>query len=702
MRMHRFGVVFALAIAGCGGSGDTTDDDPVTILYPDADADGILDMHEAGWGEEQVVEETEPTVPETNEPATGSGTASGTTGSQTEPPDYLTEDWDGDGTPNYLDLDSDDDGIEDTIESGDDNLFTLPADADLDMWPNFLDLDSDGNCVDDATEGVEDLDGDGVYDFSDLDNDGDTIKDSVEIGEDCEILDTDGDGVPNHEDEDSDGDGIADRFEGGTTPFSDEVVDTDGDGVPDYLDDDSDGDGISDADEAGDGAIWEAPRDTDGDGIYDFQDEDSDGDGLSDADEVEIYGTDPLSDDTDGDGFTDGAEVEVGVDPLDPDSVIEGIYVVVPERTDVDEVFDFILEVKMGDVAFLLDTTGSMGGTLTAMSSEFSTMVSELAVQIPDAAYGVATYDDYACCGYGDPFSGDRPFILRNQITTNTANIQSTLGVIPLHYGVDGPESTTEAIYQALTGIGYDMACSGSFDTMTDVLPFVSGPLDAFGGTAGGNYNATVAGTGINGGMGFRDYALPIIVYATDADMRNAPGSPTTATPGGCPGDAGSASVTSAAAALGAKLIGVCVNSCGGARPQMVNFANNTGSYADLDGDGLVNDPLVFDWSGSSSLFRSTVVDAITDVVDTVSFNEITLDVQNDIEGFVVNIDPPVHYVAGAASGQQIPFTLTFRGADTASTEDELHQLTLNVVGDGAVLLDTMDIFVLVPGSEVQ
>ena len=141
MATFRLGVVLALALSACGDSGDPLGDDPVDILYPDADADGILDMHEAEWGEAQLAEETEPTLPTGTATETGTGTASESTLTETEPPAYLSEDWDGDGTPNYLDLDSDDDGIEDAIEAGDDNLFTLPADADLDLWPNFLDLD---------------------------------------------------------------------------------------------------------------------------------------------------------------------------------------------------------------------------------------------------------------------------------------------------------------------------------------------------------------------------------------------------------------------------------------------------------------------------------------------------------------------------------------------------------------------------------
>ena len=42
-----------------------------------------------------------------------------------------------------------------------------------------------------------------------------------------------------------------------------------------------------------------------------------------------------------------------------------------------------------------------------------------------------------------------------------------------------------EALYQALSGAGYDMNCDGVYDAETDVLPFIASAADPFGGTAG-------------------------------------------------------------------------------------------------------------------------------------------------------------------------------------------------------------------------
>ena len=195
-----------------------------------------------------------------------------------------TDDADGDGTPNFLDLDSDGDGISDEVEG--------TGDADGDGSPNFLDLDSDGDGIPDEIETADDADGDGTPNFLDLDSDCDGIPDEIETADDA-----DGDGTPNFLDLDSDGDGITDEVE--------TADDADGDGSPNFLDLDSDGDGIPDEVETAD--------DSDGDSTPNFLDLDSDNDGLQDSEEWSTGPTDPLvgctaddptcsNNDADGDG----------------------------------------------------------------------------------------------------------------------------------------------------------------------------------------------------------------------------------------------------------------------------------------------------------------------------------------------------------------------------------------------------------------
>ena len=625
------------------------------------------------------------------------------------------EDADGDGDPNMLDKDSDDDGIKDKVESGDDELETLPVDSDGDGVEDFLDTDSDNNCVSDADEKggtpAVDTDGDGVRDYADDDNDGDGILDVEEIGDtfECNPTDTDGDGTPDYMDLDSDGDGIGDVYEWGGSEFDPDPVDSDGDGIPDYQDTDSDNDGISDAEESGTGSIDVEPADTDGDGEYDFQDTDSDGDGLSDYDEENVYGTDRLDFDSDGDGFSDGGEVLAGTDPLDSDSVIDGIYIEVGERTETEEDFQFELHIQRGDIAFLLDTTCSMSGTAQAMGTQFSDIVTELEDTFEDAAYGFATYDDYPYGSMGSPGT-DKPFELLIGTTTDTAAVQTKLSTVGIHSGADGPESTIEAIYQGATGAGYDMNCNGIYDSTYDVKPFIADSADPFNGGGGEFYDASWTEVGTRGGYGFRDYSLPLIIYATDNQLRDADSSDATLqqTPGGCPIDAGHTDVVTALEDIGGYVIGADVSGYGSTSAwspysQMISLAQLTGSYADQDGDGDADEELVFELDQSSigfdEDFTNFVVSAVDQLVSSITFTSVELVVEGDEYGFVTDISPERYDNIDPDDSDALDFTITFRGVVAGTTEDQLFLLTLNIIGDGTTLLDSQDIVVLVPGT---
>lgn len=664
-----------LALISCTGdtktddtaadTGDTNAVDTTPVAQNDADEDTILDIHE------------------------GEGDA------------------DGDGKLNSEDRDSDGDTIRDIVEAGDEDPMTLPVDSDADGTMDFLDLDSDGNCWEDYGEagrndgGAVDTDGDGDRDFQDLDNDNDGILDTVELQGLCDAPpDHDGDGSADLNDVDSDNDGIGDVFEGGTTEYTTNPRDVDGDGTPDYLDTDSDNDGALDSAEGGTkGDVTMPPRDTDNDGLPDSSDADADGDSLDDDEEV-VIGTDPYDNDTDGDGYSDGGEVAASSDPLDPGSIVDGIYVRVPERTTVEQPFDFELILEMGDIGFVIDTTGSMGGTISAITTEFAQIVDDLSSTLTDAAYGVGGHDDYAYGGFGSP-GYDKPFYLVQQMTTDISEVQAGLRGMATHSGGDGPESGTEAMYQAASGAGYDQNCNGSYDSSTDVVPFVADASDPFSGSGGEWYDSSVVGTGDNGGMGFRRYALPVIVLATDNYMRDPESTNRTynAVPGGCPIDAGMSDAAAAFTDLGARFVGVSVNGSL-PYPQMIDLADRTGSLADLDGDGVAAEEPVQTWSGSSEAFRETVVTAIQQLVAAVRFSRVDLSVDGDPYGFVSDIEPTYYEGLGVEdSGTVLTFTLTFRGVVAATTEDQYYVLTLNVLGDSTILVAQKDIVVLVSGT---
>lgn len=675
-----FGLIGMLACDGATDSDVGTDTAVEDTAPPppdnDADDDGILDLHE------------------------GEG------------------DQDGDGTPNFQDLDSDGDGILDEAEAGDDDLYTMPFDTDLDGVPDYFDLDSDDNLVPDAEEsgskpkvGV-DTDVDGVPDFRDFDNDGDQITDLWEITTLGSPVDTDSDGTPDYMDLDSDADTLCDMWEGGTTPYREEPIDSDDDGTYDFRDLDSDEDGLSDKDEGKAAPGCGEPSDADGDGTYDSADLDSDGDGLSDADEINFYGTDPYDSDSDGDGQTDGAELAAGTDPLDADSTITGVYVEVQERSTVEEIFEFEPKIQYGDIAFLIDTTGSMSSTMSATAQRFGEIVSELAGTFENMGFGLAQFDDY---NYGSMGGGsDKPFALLQQITDSEKDMQTELNNIQLHSGGDGQESDMEALFQGATGQGYDQNCNGSYDAGTDVAPFIGGGSDdPFSGSASDSYDSKVSGTGSNGGFGFRDYALPVMVYATDIYMRDPDYTGTqgglTATPGGCNFDAGSDDVVTALADLGGYIIGVDVSSGGSTSSyspynQMIELANATNSLADLDEDGEYDDELVFvvpQGGGSfAEEFKNNVVTAVEQLVASVQFEKISLEIEGDTYGMVESISPEYYENIEWEGLETLDFTLNFAGTVPATPEDQLFTMTLLILGDDSLLLDSLDIVVVVPGTE--
>ena len=584
---------------------------------------------------------------------------------------------DDDATDNGLDpnADADGDGIPDAQE-GD-------GDADGDGTPDYLDDDADGNGIPDAQEGDGDHDGDGIIDAHDTDDDGDGIPDTTEIdGNPGAPPDSDSDGVPDYLDIDSDADGISDAIEGDR--------DADSDGVPNYLDLDSDSDGLTDAQENIAG-----PGDADGDGFGDFEDSDADNDGMPDGVEVN-QGTDPYDRDTDGDGFGDSAEIAVGTDPDDPGSVIDGYYAELAARSEATITVPFTPSVLQADVLFLLDSTCSMTGVLDTMANNFSQVVA--GISIPDVSMGVAEFDDYA---YGSWFTtmgiaaaGDKPFRLRQQITSNYGSVQSTLAALGVRDGADEPESSMEALYQAATGVGYDQDCDNNYDAATDVPPFLTGGSagfpDAFGGGVGGSYSAGVPGTGPLGGAGFRAGSVPIIVYTTDNLMRDPDAG--YSVPGVCSDPAGSGDVASAVNTMGGKLIGI--GTTGLPISQMTALANATGSTADIDGNGT-EEPLVF--QGTSNATVSFVLDGVEAIAGGSTW-DLTLVVQDDPYDFVLSTVPEVH--TNVAINTQVTFDVTlFPGVPQGSTE-EVFIFPMQLLGDGTSVLAEWDlVLVVLPGS---
>jgi len=459
-------------------------------------------------------------------------------------------DTDKDGTPDYLDFDSDADGIPDKVEwagGGCDPTLAL-NDADGDGIPNFRDLDSDGNGMLDKDEACPpaavltllgkpactvskayDFDGDGLLDFLDPDNDHDSASTIVGVGLDDKfelvdstgkyvgLVDSDGDGIPDVYDRDSDNDTIADLEDG--------ISDLDKDGKQNFRDTDSDGDGVPDKCEARGKAAPPATDitlpvvDTDGDGKPDYLDLDSDGDLLTDGIEDKNFNciqdtceTSRVKKDTDADGVDDFVESTLsptgacwGSDGTMTPAKAGKFYFIEPYSSDgsakpspTKSPLALSTTLNEGDVAFIVDTTGSMGGTITGLKTSLSTtIIPALKAKIPSLGVGVAAHDDFPISPYGGV--GDYAFWFpatpQGYITTVTADSQTAANALTTHWGNDGPESQIAAMYKALTGVA---------------LTWPGGSLAA---------DSPPAGT--FGAMRFRNTALPIVINLTDINGHN-------------------------------------------------------------------------------------------------------------------------------------------------------------------------------------
>ena len=414
--------------------------------------------------------------------------------------DELLQDPDNDGQPAYLDLDSDGDGLADATEAGDADLATPPADPDGDGTPSYLELDADNDTIYDSTEGAADQDGDGLMSFVDLDSDGDGISDATEAG-DANLatapVDTDNDGFGDFVDPDSDNDLITDAQEG--------LTNSDSDSLPDYRDPDSDDDGRPDAAEAGDTDLATAAIDTDGDGAEDFRDIDSDGDGFSDTAETGCpVSTSHLRTDSDGDGLQDPIEVAIATDPCDDQSLVDGLFFILPPLADTTTAtipFDET-DIDRADLALNVDTTGSMGGEISTLKNSLTSLIIPgMQDVVSEPGYAVSSFEDYPVDPFGAADVEDRPFRLVSRVTTDANQAQTAVNSLTTLNGADEPESGLESLYQVATGAGTQWGASAServaaFDNAVGLLPGVAdGPI---------------------GGVGFRTGALPIIVHITD------------------------------------------------------------------------------------------------------------------------------------------------------------------------------------------
>jgi hypothetical protein len=499
---------------------------------------------------------------------------------------------------------------------------------------------------------------------------------------------------------DRDGDGIADAVEG--------TGDLDGDGIPNREDLDSDGDGRPDAEEHGDGSPCEIV-DSDRDGRADAVDLDSDNDGLSDREETERFFTNPTEIDTDGDGVTDLGEVRGSMtDPSDPASTIPDgdFFVVLPFGGAAEErVLRFDTGIKVADVYFLVDVTGSMSSAIANVRTSLNEISAQIAERIPDVQMGVGRFADFPFetpggggvfdpggTEYGQP--DDVPYAHVQDITGALGDVQTALDGLQASGGADGPESHVEALYQTATGEGGTWRFNGDrFELPPRSCPMIP---DEIGRRFG--YPC------------FRPGALPIVVLVSDAEWHNGPGGSNAYEPFQ-PAAHIFDHAANALTSIGARFVGVAVRN--GGRDPSGEMARRTGTVDESDR------PLVF--NARDGEVSSNIVDGIgriaggvTQDVSTVTRNQPGNPDDFDATQFIKTITPVEGYRNGAPGegyrskddrafyevvpGTLVEFEVRFLNDVRPPAESaEIFRARIMVMGNGVAELDARNAYIVVP-----
>lgn len=350
------------------------------------------------------------------------------------------------------------------------------------------------------------------------------------------------------------------------------------------------------------------------------------------------------------------------------------------------------------DVFLLFDDTGSFVNNSPIVRSAFPSIISQLQASLPgvDLGFGVGRFEEYS--NFAFEYSSGRPFVLNQPIVSSgtagyMAAIQAALNRTTPGYGGDQPETDIEALFQLVTGRGFDGNNNGSvLDSgaaglvSTQLNPGASGDVPSFASFQADASGSVMAAAGNVGGGGFRAGALPIILLATDTGFAYQPkgesvvtgvggvsvplsdltGTSRSTTPFGL--GAGFQETVTALNSLGALVIGLGTNTPKTTDPRMglealskLTGAINHSATGIDNGTGTpiaAGDPLYFQIaSGFAGSVTNGVVSAIQNAVTNVA---VDLTVQSS--------DPRVKIInhtgirTGIGAGQTASFDIEFVG----------------------------------------
>ncbi|MFN3579384.1 MAG: S8 family serine peptidase [Pseudomonas sp.] len=329
------------------------------------------------------------------------------------------------------------------------------------------------------------------------------------------------------------------------------------------------------------------------------------------------------------DGRTRPIGTPVTVDITGSTSVTQRISVTVPGEG---SVFDRV------DIMFLVDVSGSYGGSIAQFKSQAEDLVRAFEASGSDVHTGIASFSDTPISPWG--ISSDYAYRLDQALTGDGALTIEAINSLLLQNGADTPESQLEALFQLATGSGRTVP-----------------------GQAQANIAPSVTG--------WRDGSLRIIFFATDANFHTPANEDYGVYSPGYPGPTWASTV----AALNARGIRVYGLERGSAVRDVRSMVDQTGGE-------------VFQLDSSSSDIVRNVEAALENAAESL---DLRLVPNGDFARMVRNITPDL--IEDVSRGETVSFDVTLNRGDAGPGEQRF-VFRLDVVGAGTAVIEEIPLII--------